>query len=111
MQPASLALLRVLVAEAPRVPHLAALFRTAVTERRGATFRSLLARAEAQGLVAVADRDAAARLLVGSLFTYILGDGLFAPDGVPRPPTAERLAALVRLFLRAVAPVGVVSTP
>src|SRR5207237_3401541 len=77
LQPASPALFRVIVAEAPRVPHLAALFRTAVAERGGATFRSLLARAEAQGLVVVADRDAAARLLIGSMLTYVLSDGLF----------------------------------
>ncbi len=103
MQPAYLALLRVIVAETPRAPHLAALVRVAVAERGGATIRDLLGHAEAQGLVVMPDRDAAARLFAGSLLTYILGDGLFAPDGVPHPPAPARLAALVRLFLRAVA--------
>jgi len=101
MQPAYLALLRVIVAEAPRVPHLAALFRAAVTERGGVTIRGLLERAQAAGLVSVPDRDAAARLFAGSLLTYIIGDGLFAPGGVPRPPEPDDLAALVHLFVRA----------
>lgn len=46
MQPASLALLRVIVAETPGVPHLAALVRAAVAERGGVTVRGLLEHAQ-----------------------------------------------------------------
>jgi hypothetical protein len=46
------------------------------------------------------DTEAAARLLAGSLLTYVFGEGLFRPDGVPQPPAPERVAALVQLFLR-----------
>jgi len=104
LQPASLALLRVIVAEMPRVPHLAALVRAAVAERGGVTVRGLLERAQQEGLVTVPDGEVAARLFVGGVLTYIMSDGLFAPVGEPRPPAPERIAAMVQLFLRAVAP-------
>ena len=104
VQPEALALLRMIVAETPGVPHLAALVRTAIAERGGVTVRGLLERAQRQGLVAVPDADAATRLFVGGVLTYVLSDGLFAPAGVPQPPVPARLAALVQLFVRAVSP-------
>lgn len=52
----------------------------------------------------MSDTDAAARLFVGGVLTYVLSDGLFGPAGVLQPPAPERLAALVQLFVRAVAP-------
>lgn len=103
LQPDSLALLRLIVAETPSVPHLAGLVRTAIAERGGVTVRGLLERAQRQGLVVVPDADAAARLFVGGVLTYVMSDGLFAPVGVPQPPAPERLVALVQLFVRAVA--------
>lgn len=106
LQPDSLALLRMVVAETPSVPHLAALVRAAIAERGGVTVRGLLERAQRQGLVIVPDTDAATRLFVGGVLTYVLSDGLFAPAGVPEPPSPTHLAALVRLFVRAIAPPG-----
>jgi AcrR family transcriptional regulator len=106
LQPEALALLRMIVAETPGVPHLAALVRAAITERGGVTVRGLLERAQRQGLVAISDADAAARLFVGGVLTYVLSDGLFAPADVPQPPAPTRLAALVQLFMRAVSPPG-----
>jgi len=104
MQPDALALLRLIVAETPSVPHLAALVRAAIAERGGVTVRGLLERAQRLGLVAVPDVDVAVRLFVGGVLAYVFSDGLFAPAGVPAPQAAERLAALVQLFVRAVAP-------
>lgn len=104
LQPDSLALLRMIVAETPGAPHLAALVRAAIAERGGVTVRGLLERAQRQGLVSVPDADATTRLFVGGVLTYVLSDGLFAPEGVPEPPPPARLAALVQLFVRAVAP-------
>lgn len=106
LQPASLALLRLIVAETPSVPHLAALVRTAIAERGGVTVRGLLERAQWQGLVVVPDADAAARLFVGGVLTFVFSDGLFAPAGVPAPPAPARLAALAQVFVRAIAPPG-----
>jgi TetR/AcrR family transcriptional repressor of mexJK operon len=95
-----------IVAEAPDVPHLAALVRTAIAERGGVTVRGLLERAHQQGAVVVPDADVAARLFVGSVLTYVLSEGLFAPEGVPHPPAPARLATLVQLFVHAIAPPG-----
>ena len=50
--------------------------------------------------LAEVDTEAAARLLAGSLLTYAFAEGLFRPDGVPRPPPPDRVAALVRLLIR-----------
>lgn len=104
LQPASLALLRVIVAETPGVPHLAALVRTAIAERGGVTIRGLLERAREQELVVAPAGDTAARLFVGGLLTYVLSDGLFTAAGEACPPAPERLADLVQLFVRAVLP-------
>ena len=102
MQPSYLALLRVIIAESPRQPRLAELYKATVPERGFRAVDALLARAADDGLIAVPDRDAAARLFVGSLLTYALLDGLFVADGPPRPPPPERIEGLVDLFLRAV---------
>ncbi len=101
MQPAYLALLRVIVAEAPRQPRLAELYKATVPERGFRAVSALLAGAAERGVVAVPDLDAAARLFVGPLLTYAILDGLVG-DGPPRPPAPERIAAIVDLFLRAV---------
>lgn len=102
MQPDYLALLRVIIAEAPRQPRLAELFRATVPERGLPAVTSLLARAAENGVVVIADLDDAARLFIGALLTYALLDGLFVVDGPPRPPSSERIEAIVDLFLRAV---------
>ena len=104
MQPDYLALMRVVLAESPRVPQIASLFRTAVIDQGAAGVATILERAQKQGLVSVPDLQTATRLFVGPLLSYILSDGLFAPEGSSRPPSQEQLAALVRLFVRAIVP-------
>jgi len=100
MQPTYLALLRVLIAELPRFPYLGSLFTSAVPQEGGAIINTLLTSATAHGVITPVDTEAAARLLAGSLLTYVFGEGLFRPDSIPQPPAPERVAALVRLFLR-----------
>jgi hypothetical protein len=51
--------------------------------------------------VVVADTEAAVRLFLGSLLTYAMIDGFFSTDA-PQPPSEEEVAAIVRLFVRAV---------
>ena len=102
MQPEYLALLRVVVAESARFPHLGTMFREAVPEQSLAYLGTLLARMREQGLVAEAHDDAAARMFLGAILTYALLDGLLAADGVPHPPDSHQLAALVEVFLGAI---------
>lgn len=103
MRPDYVALVRVIVAETPRVPRLGYLFRGAVPERILSVVRALLERAQAEGAVIEVDADAASRMFVGSLLTYVLIDGLFVGDAPPRVPAAERIEAMVDLFVEAVA--------
>src|SRR6266566_3556763 len=102
MQPAYLGLLRIIVAETPRFPQLGALFRATVPEQSLASLTALFRQMQdLKGGVAL-DGEAAARMLLGSLLTYTLLDGLLATEGSPSPPRPERLAAIVDLLLRAI---------
>lgn len=102
MQPEYLALLRVVVAESARFPHLGAMFREAVPEPSLVYLATLLAQMREQGLVAEAHDDAAARMFLGAILTYALLDGLLTADGMPHPPDSQRLTALVEVFLGAI---------
>lgn len=102
MQPTSLGLLRLLIAEQPRFPWLGALFFQAAPNKGGSCLVTLLESAHTCGIITFADREAAMRLFVGSLLTYVIGDGLLTADSVPRVPTSEQVEALVRVFLRAI---------
>jgi len=100
MQPEYLALLRVILAETPRFPHLGELFRSTVPEQSIAYVVSLLMQMRDQDLIADINYEAAARMFLGSLLTYAVLDGLLATDGAPHPPGADQIAALVDVFLR-----------
>lgn len=103
MHPAYLRLLRLLIAELPRFPQLRSLFAHAVLQQGGALLRDVLQSAREAGVMEVEDVEVAIRLLVGPLLTYVLGNGLLAPDGFPQAPPPERLTALVRTVLYGVA--------
>jgi TetR/AcrR family transcriptional repressor of mexJK operon len=101
MQPTYLALLRILIAEAPRFPDLAAQFHTAVIAQGEEALAGIVQRAERAGVLAPTAPDLVARLLVGALLTYVFADGLLTPGDQPRPPDTETITALVQLVLRA----------
>lgn len=103
MRPDYVALVRMIVAETPRVPRLGYLFRDAVPEQVLGTVRMLLERAQQEGAIGEVDADAASRMFVGSLLTYVLIDGLFVGDGPPRPPAFERVKATTDLLVDAIA--------
>src|SRR6266508_471045 len=103
LQPAYVGLLRLLIAELPRFPQLGASFFQAVPQQGGAFLRTLLASAHSHDVIAVDDLEPAVRLLAGSLLTYVFSHGLLAADGVQQPPSAEQIAALVRLALDGIA--------
>jgi TetR/AcrR family transcriptional repressor of mexJK operon len=102
MSPEYVALVRVITAETPRLPRLGRLFRTAVPEKVLGTVSELLTRAAREGGARRVDADAASRMFVGPLLTYVLMDGLFVGDGPPRPPAPERVGEVVDLFVAAI---------
>ncbi len=103
MDPDYVALVRVIIAETRRLPHLGQLFRSAVPERVLNNVAQLLKTARENGVIGAVDTDAASRAFVGPLLTYVLLDGLFVGDGPPRPPRPERIEAAVALFMKSIA--------
>lgn len=93
------ALVRIVIAETPRLPHLGRLFRSAVPERVLSGVGALLERSHWEGAIGEVDAELAARAFVGPLLTYVLMDGLFIGDGPPRPPAPERIDETVDLFM------------
>jgi len=102
MQPDYLSLLRVVIAESTRFPHVGEVFRKTVPEQAIAAISEVLKRLREKGLVAKIDDEAAARMLLGSLLTYAILDGVLSSDGNPHPPAPKRIAAITDLFVRAV---------
>ncbi|WP_338672464.1 TetR family transcriptional regulator [Streptomyces sp. SCSIO 30461] len=103
MQPAYLALARVVVAETPRTPGLADQFKAAVADRAIGEVAAVLNAGRERGLVDPdIDTEPAARALIGSLLTYVLLDGLLRHPSAIQPPTADAIRAQVALFHRAV---------
>ena len=102
MQPTYLGLLRLLIAELPRFPTLGALFFQAIPQQGGSFLMVLLESAQAHGIISCEHREAAIRLFVGSLLTYVLGDGLLTADGTAHLPSPEQVEALVHVFLQAI---------
>ena len=94
------ALVRIVISETPRLPHLGHLFRSAVPEGILGRIGALLERAHREGVIEEIDADLAARAFVGPLLTYVLMDGLFIGDGLPRPPAPARIDDTVDLFMR-----------
>ena len=101
-QPDYLALVRVTVAEVQRFPELGSLYRERVPERVLAAVERIFRQAQERGLIDRIDTRAAALLFVGPLVSSLFFDGVLAPGGAPRPPTAEERAALVDLVMNAV---------
>jgi TetR/AcrR family transcriptional repressor of mexJK operon len=102
MQPDYVALVRVLIAEIPRFPSLGLLFFSVLPQEGGSLVKALLERALAQGVIASVDLEAAIQLFVGSLLMSMIG-ALVRPGSNLQPPSPERVATLVQLFLHGVA--------
>ena len=102
MQPAYLALIRVVIAETPRLPQVGAQFRTAVPEKLLGSVSRILVGARAKGVVGEVNADAASRMFMGALLTYAILDGLLVGEGPPRPPAPEQIAAVVDLFMKTI---------
>ncbi len=102
MQRDYLALIRVVIAETPRLPQVGALFRSAVPEQLLGSVVRILEGARAKGVVGEVNADAASRLFMGALLTYAILDGLLVGEGPSRPPAPEQIAAVVDLFMKTI---------
>ena len=101
MAPEYLATVRVVVAETGSNPEYGALFRRTVAEPILKSVTGVLRRAAEDGLLPEPPHEDVGRLLVGSLLTFVLLDGLFQPDDIKRP-SARRVRRLVTHFISAV---------
>lgn len=102
MQPEYLALVRVIVAETPRLPQLGELFRETVAERALEGVASLLERTRGEVVADDTDVEAASRMFVGFLLTHAILGGLLLAGEPPRRPEPARLEAMVDLYVKAV---------
>lgn len=98
-----LALLRVIIAEAPRMPAVGDVFRSTIPESGISMISEVLERTNAQGITNAPDTNVAARMLIGSVVTYALLDGLLSPKGPVKQPAQEKIDEIVTLFMKAVA--------
>jgi AcrR family transcriptional regulator len=102
-QPEYLALLGIVITEAPRFPQLGPLFFSAVPQRGLALVLALLRAAREQRIIADVDLDAMAHALLGALLTYAIQG--FMGIGQEEPPPAQDPAdAVVAVVMRALAP-------
>lgn len=103
MSPDYLALLRIIIAEAPRMPNLGDVFRSTVPERGIKMFSGVLERTNERGVTDVPDTDVAARMLIGAIVTYALLDGLLVPEEPITSPSTQKIEQIVALYMKAIA--------
>lgn len=103
LEPDYLALVRVIIAEMPRFPQLGKLFRATVPDQVMKSVMSILELAQAKELVDIKDLQAAVRMFVGPLLTYILLGGLLVADHPPEKPDPGDIGAIVNLFMKSIA--------
>ena len=87
MQPEYLAILRLIVAESPRFPELGDLFRQTVPTQGFHYFLTLVRSGQRNGVVREhIDPPTVARMFLGTLLTYALGDGFMQNMQAPQIP-------------------------
>ncbi|HEX9269645.1 MAG TPA: TetR/AcrR family transcriptional regulator [Candidatus Limnocylindria bacterium] len=100
MRPEYLDLLRLVIGESARRPHLAKLLREMLTG--GGAVRRLLRSARDQGLLRQdVKTDVAAQILGGAVLGWVLDQGVLAGPRAD-PPTPFDVDEIVRLFLRGI---------
>src|SRR5216684_8768017 len=102
-QPGYLALVRIIIAEAPRFPQLGTLFFSTVTQRGLAIITALLQEAREQQFIADLDFDVVTHTLLGGLLTYVLMSLVLGGEEV-QPPALDRADAVVEVIMRALTP-------
>ena len=102
-QPEYLALVRIIIAEAPRFPQLGSLFFSTVPQRGLTLIMALLQAAREQQLIAGVDFEVVARALLGGLLSYAITGLLFAEEET-RLPSLDHADEVVEIIMRALAP-------
>jgi len=102
LHPDAVSLVRLTLGEAFRIPELRETIRNALPVRALHRFGSLIAAADAQGLISAPDPDLTARMLLGPIMTYVAIDG-FLTAGDVVPPSPEQLERIVDHVLAMVA--------
>jgi TetR/AcrR family transcriptional regulator, mexJK operon transcriptional repressor len=102
-QPEYLALVRIIIAEAPRFPQLGSLFFSTVPQRGLTIIVELLRAAREQQIIADVDFEVVARALLGGLLSYALTDLLFAGEQA-RLPSLDHADEVVEVMMRALIP-------
>ncbi|MGO8947310.1 MAG: TetR/AcrR family transcriptional regulator [Ktedonobacterales bacterium] len=102
-EPEYIALVRIMIAEAPRFPQLGPLFFASVPQRVLSIMTGLLRAARERGIIADVDSEVVTRVLLGALLTYALPQMMFLGD-VVRMPSNDCADAVVELVMRALAP-------
>lgn len=99
-QPEYQALVRIIIAEAPRFPQLGSLFATTVPQRAFSIITALLQEARERQIIADIDFDAVAHALLGGLLNHAI-PGLMLMREEGQAPPLERADALVEVIMRA----------
>ncbi len=102
-QPGYLALVRIIIAEAPRFPQLGPLFFSTVPQRGLTIIAALLRAAREQQIIADVDFDAVTHALLGGLLTYAIMNLVLAGEKAHSPPL-DRADAIVEVIMRALTP-------
>lgn len=102
-QPEYLAMLRIILTEAPRFPQLGSLFVSTVPQRGIALIITLLREARTHEIIAEVDLEAAARMLLGGLLTYVITN-LAIVEEQRSQPSLDGADAIVEIVMRAVTP-------
>lgn len=97
-----IAMFRLVLGEAYRVPELRELVQTALPRQLLGRIGQILQPAHDTGLIRLPDPDLAPRLFLGPIMTYIALDGFLSVQPTP-PPSAATLARLTESFLVSVA--------
>jgi TetR/AcrR family transcriptional repressor of mexJK operon len=104
LQPEYLSLVRLTIAELPRFPELGTLFRLTVPDAALHYLQTLLSHGQTRGIVRPhKDLPTVARMLLGTLLTYAVLDGLWLMDQAPQMPEPGTLDAIVENIMDIVA--------
>lgn len=102
MDPSYLALMRTVIGDFNRFPQLSDIFRFAIPERAFKEGSAMIQRAQENGVVLEGDTEVMMRVFIGPLLSYVLGDGLFRPEGQTRLPTPENIEKIVDFYMKAI---------
>lgn len=102
LHPDSVALIRLVLGEAFRIPELGDTVRQAFPMRALQGIAAIVGRADELGLIEAPDIDLTARMLLGPIMSYVALDGFLTTEPVVQP-SADKLERMVDMFLTMVA--------